>query len=133
MLHGASIVTNDLDIAIPTNFDNDLALMRALEPFRPESLDLNSTEFGVWDERPRLGPVTSLTTTVGHLDIIRILLGIDDFEGLIHRSMTFDLAEQQIQVASINDLIKMRKAAGRPKDQPHIKQLLALQKLNTKH
>jgi hypothetical protein len=34
-----------------------------------------------------------------------------------------------MQVASLDDLIAMKRAANRPKDQPHIFKLLALKKL----
>ena len=50
------------------------------------------------------------------------------FEGLWSRSRTIDLGSLKVQVASIDDLIVMKRAVGRPQDLADIEALEALKK-----
>ena len=54
---------------------------------------------------------------------------MDSFDGLWERSATIEIYGISVQVASIADLLSMKRAANRPKDQNHILELLELQKL----
>lgn len=45
------------------------------------------------------------------------------------RAAILELVEGNVRVASIEDLIAMKRAAGRPKDQQHLLELLDLQQL----
>ncbi len=71
----------------------------------------------------------SFESMVGHVDILRVLPEIDSFEGLFDRSIVKILGGEQLRVASIDDLIKLKTAAGRPKDLDHIRHLQALKKV----
>ncbi len=50
--------------------------------------------------------------------------GVDNFEGLWARADTMEMFGLAVRVASIEDLIAMKRAANRPKDQVHILELL---------
>lgn len=71
----------------------------------------------------------TLETSVSPVDILSDIPGIDSFEGLWERSVVRPLYGLAVHVASVDDLISMKRAANRPKDQNHILELLALKKL----
>lgn len=54
---------------------------------------------------------------------------MSSFENMWERAMEINLGGFTVRVASIDDLIAMKQAANRPKDQAHIYKLLALKKL----
>jgi predicted nucleotidyltransferase len=129
ILHGASTVTYDLDLAIALDSVNGAAVIKALRPFRPYPPQLESAKHFVWDERSLFGAVISLATDVGHVDILRVLPEIDNFEGLYERSEVRHFWGDQFRIASIDDLILLKQAANRPKDREHIRQLEVLKKI----
>ena len=129
ILHGSSYVTFDLDIAVSTDGSNTLPIIQALAPLHPFPPQFGSADNFVWDERSIFGAVISLVTDAGLVDILRVQPGIDSFEGLWQRSEVREVAGLKVRVASITDLIAMKRAAGRPKDLDHIKQLEALKAL----
>lgn len=129
ILHGASTVTYDLDLAIALDTANGTAVIKALRPFRPFPPQLQSAEHFVLDERSLFGAVISLATDVGHVDILRVLPEIDNFEGLLERSEVRHFGGEEFRVASIDDLILLKQAANRPKDVEHIRQLEVLKKI----
>ena len=55
--------------------------------------------------------------------------GAEEFEGLWSRSIPMEVKGVPVHVASISDLISMKRAANRPKDQAHALELIELQKL----
>ena len=71
----------------------------------------------------------NLKTDLGPIDILPLPAGIDSFEGLWERSVAFDLGGFTVRVASLDDLIAMKQAAGRVKDQLHLLELQALKRL----
>ena len=131
ILQGSSYVTFDLDFAISKDDNDPAAVVRALAPFRPFPPRYGSPEHFVWDERSLTISVVDLITDAGQVDILRLLPGVDSFEGLWSRSELRTLAGLEIRVASIDDLIAMKTAASRPKDLDHIRQLIALKNLRS--
>ncbi|MBC8137253.1 MAG: hypothetical protein H8F28_15340 [Fibrella sp.] len=71
----------------------------------------------------------NLYTDLGEVDVMRQIPGVDSFDGLWERSALIDLGGFAVRVASLDDLIAMKRAANRPKDQAHLYELLALKKL----
>ena len=69
----------------------------------------------------------TLTTDVGDLDLLALPDGVDSFEGLWERADVMELYGMSVRIASIEDLIAMKRAANRPKDQRHLMELLDLQ------
>jgi hypothetical protein len=122
--HGSPLVTQDVDICHARG-DDDLdrlaaaltevhATLRGADPglpFRPDARTL------------RAGDSFTFATDVGWLDILGTPAGTTGYEDLARTADTFDLFGQRVLVASVDDLIRMKRAAGRPKD------LLALEEL----
>lgn len=61
--------------------------------------------------------------------LARRLAYIESYNTLKEHGSDIDLFGLPIRVAAIDDLILMKRAANRPKDQNHILELMALKKL----
>jgi hypothetical protein len=133
-LHGCAHITQDVDFSYARDRENLQALSKALR-------EKNARLRGVPEDLPfildeytfRNTQNLTLITDLGEIDLLAVPDGIDSFEGLLERSVAMDLGEDLedlvVQVASIDDLIAMKRAANRPKDQAHLYELLALKKL----
>ncbi len=126
VMHGGSTVTFDLDLAVALDESNGDALVEALAPFRPFPPQYGSPDGFVWDKRSFTGSVMSLSTTAGHIDILRVLPEVDSFDGLMERSKKMMVKGVPFLIASIDDLIAMKQAANRPRDRDHIEMLKAI-------
>jgi len=117
-LWGSPTMTNDVDICYdrqPANLERLAAALR----------DLGARLRGVDDEVPfRLDAATlargenfTFTTTLGPLDALGWPAGIGGFDDLAVNAVPFDLGEGLVvAVCDLDDLIRMKRAAGRPKD-----------------
>ncbi|WP_394793336.1 hypothetical protein [Armatimonas sp.] len=129
-LHGCAHITDDVDISYARDRENLKALANALENHCarlrgiPEDIPFVLDEFTFRNVQN-----LTLQTNLGELDLLAVPDGADSFEGLWERSSEMSLGEFAVHVASIDDLITMKRAANRPKDQAHIYELLALKKL----
>lgn len=122
--HGAPLVTQDVDICYARDDDNLVTLAAALaeahaelrgaDPGLPVRIDATTL---------RAGDAFTLTTDVGWLDLLGMPAGTMGCDDLARTADVFDLFGHRVLVASVEDLIRMKRAAGRPKD------LLALEEL----
>lgn len=116
-LRGSPTVTSDMDICYDRDPTNLEALARALK-------DLKATLRGADEDLPFLldartlaaGDHFTFTTTAGPIDILGTPAGTDGFGGLTQNATSFDVGGETVLVASLDDLIEMKRAAGRPKD-----------------
>lgn len=60
--------------------------------------------------------IPTLTTAKGDIDLLVHPDGAPEYEMLRRNATTMKLADREVQVASIDDLIAMKRAAGRPQD-----------------
>ena len=116
-LLGSPTVTRDLDICHARDAANLAALaavlaelhaqLRGVEPglpFRPDARTL------------RAGDSFTLVTDAGDLDLLGTPAGTDGYADLARTATRTDLGGTEVLVASVDDLIRMKRAAGRPKD-----------------
>jgi hypothetical protein len=68
----------------------------------------------------------ALTTSLGSLDILREPSGTRGYPELSANAKTFDVDGLKLRVTSLEDLIRMKEAAGRPKDRIELEVLGAL-------
>lgn len=129
ILHGGMHATYDSDLAVAADPENARALVRALAEFNPVPSHYPPGTGFVWDERSFHTDVVSLETSIGPLDLLRTLPGVDSFEGLWERSVTLTVSEVEVKVASLDDLLAMKREANRPKDVERILELEALRRL----
>lgn len=128
--HGSSYLTTDVDIAYALEPENVERLAAFLPTIHARVLGRPAHDNFVVDaatlQRVRF---LNLITDLGEVDVLREIPGVDSFEGLWERAVPMDFGGFTVRVASIDDLIAMKRAANRPKDQAHIYELLALKKL----
>jgi predicted nucleotidyltransferase len=130
--HGGDHYTQDIDISPVPDLENREVLAEFLRAHaaRPLGFPAHSS-FRVQADHLRLGRMRflNLKTDLGSIDILPLPSGIDSFEGLWERSVELDLGGFTVHVASLDDLIAMKTAAGRVKDQLHLLELQALKRL----
>ena len=130
-LHGSPTVTNDLDVCHDRPPANLKRLARALAEMEarlrlPDPAELVDTQI---DERllAATGNLT-LTTDFGVFDLLARPAGTDGYTDLIRSAERLKLgAGLGVRVASIDDLIRMKRASARPKDLIEVEILTALQ------
>jgi hypothetical protein len=82
-----------------------------------------------FDPHPALlGSVTvlDLTTRSGDLDVAAQPAGLPDYEAVAERAITMEVGGLTVLVASLDDIIRSKEAADRPKDRATLPILHAL-------
>jgi Nucleotidyltransferase of unknown function (DUF6036) len=128
--HGSVAFTQDLDIAYAADIGN-------LDRLGTVLVSLDARLRGVTDDVPfvpdgraiRRTRVLTLTTPLGSIDLLAQPDGAPVFEQLRSRAVRQSVAGVEVLVASLEDLIAMKKAAGRPKDLVAVEELEAIQRL----
>jgi hypothetical protein len=130
VLHGSSRATFDLDICFATDRTNLDALGEVL-------VGLDARLKGV-DEKAAFVPdaatlrrveVLTLDTAAGELDVLAKPSGAPRYDALRRRAERYDLGGFSVLVASLEDLIAMKQAAGRPKDRADVDELETIRRL----
>jgi hypothetical protein len=125
--HGSARLTNDVDIVYARDPENIRRLVAALKPHQPY---LRGAPPGLpfrWDEQTiRAGLNFTLTTTLGDLDILGEVAGGGTYEQLAPTSMEMDVFGARCRFVTLEQLIELKRAAGRPKDLEVIAELQAL-------
>lgn len=148
-LHGSATLTWDLDVCYARDEANLGALSAALVelraslrgapaglPFRPDPPTLKAglnftfaTKFGAFDclgeaaGRPRALSAAERGPTIASA------FGSFTYELLEPNAVRMRLGRQDVRVASLDDLIRMKRAAGRPQDIAEVERLDALREL----
>lgn len=129
-LHGSAHITDDVDVCYGRDAANLQALADALAPYHPSLRGAPAGLPFVLDVRSLKASLSfTLETDIGALDILGEPSGVSSFDGLWERAVIMEVHGLPVHVASIGDLISMKQAAGRIKDQGHILELKALLKL----
>jgi hypothetical protein len=133
-LHGSPLRTGDADIC-PARDPGDLErLARALSSIdaRIRAADAPAgLPFACDAEFLRRVEFLNLTTKFGELDIAFHPAGTRGYPELIERVQRYDLEGLVVPVASLEDVIRSKEAAGRAKDRealPTLRTLLAMQR-----
>jgi hypothetical protein len=126
-LLGSPTLTRDLDICHatePANLDRLAAVLRRL------NARLRGTDTDVPFQLDARGLASAdsftFTTDAGDLDILGTPAGTTGYDQLVLNAQPTDLDGLTVVVASVDDLIRMKWAAGRPKDLIEVEVLGAL-------
>lgn len=126
IVHGTAHITEDLDVVYARDAANLEAVARAIRPLNPR---LRGAPEGLpfrFDAKTlRMGSNFTLITEAGDLDLLGDA-GIGSFDDLWEAAEVFELEGHPVKVASLEDLIRMKRHANRAKDQPHLMALEAL-------
>jgi predicted nucleotidyltransferase len=129
-LHGSAYITDDVDVGYARDLDNLSSLARALAPLHPRLRGAPpELPFRIDLRTLQIGQNFTLETDAGNLDVLGDIPGSSSFDELWKNADEKPLFGFNVRVASIPDLISMKRAAGRRKDQDHLRELEALQKL----
>lgn len=130
LLHGYPRNTRDLDIAFAFDDGNLAALGTVLIKLEAKLRGVDSELPFVPDARTLQGvELLTLETSAGWLDVQRRTPGVSSYEGLRRRAERVDLDGVSVLVASPDDLIAMKRTAGRAIDQTDIAALEAIKRL----
>jgi hypothetical protein len=126
-LQGSPTVTADIDICYSREAMNLELLASALAGLdvRLRGIE-DAVPFNLDPRTSHAGDTFTLTTSDGDVDLIATPAGTAGFEALASTADTLELDNIEIPVASIDDLIAMKRAAGRPKDLIEVEVLEAL-------
>ena len=127
LAHGAARLTYDVDIVYARDPENLLRLATALQPYQPY---LRGAPPGLpfrWDDRTlKSGLNFTLTTTLGDLDLLGEVAGGGSFEELLPFTQELETFGVRCRFVTLEKLIQLKRAAGRPKDLEAIAELQAL-------
>ena len=126
--HGSARLTDDLDISYARNAANLARVVAALAPLRPY---LRGAPKGLpfeWTVATlRSGLNFTLTTNAGSIDLLGEIVGGGKYENLLPHALVITLFGAQVRLLDLPWLIRVKRAAGRPKDLEVIAELEALQ------
>jgi hypothetical protein len=128
-VRGSPVITGDIDICYSRDESNFQRLADALT-----ELGAKLRGRGIPDDLPfRLDAATlasgesfTFSTRAGSVDALGTPSGTAGYRDLSGGATRMDIGGRQVAVASVDDLIRMKRAAGRTKDLGHIEWLLAL-------
>ena len=125
--HGAPLVTQDVDVCHARDTEN---LDRLADALLEVNAELRGADRGVrfvLDAKSLAnGDAFNITTDIGAIDLLATPAGTSGYEDLVRAADPFDLFGHRVLVASIDDLIRMKRAAGRTKDLLAVEELGAL-------
>lgn len=126
-IHGSARFTQDLDIVYsraPLNLERLVRALAGSQPYlrgAPPGLPFH------WDARTlKMGLNFTLVTSLGDIDLLGEVPGGGSFEELSEHAETVEVLGLTCLCVDLPTLIRLKKAAGRPKDLEAIAELEAL-------
>jgi hypothetical protein len=128
--HGSRRLTLDVDIIPAPEEPNYARLAAALDELGAPALATDS-DFRDLDPRDSLdlarAKILKLATAAGDLDILNGAPGAAPYEDLRRRAVEVEVRGTPVQIASLDDVIAMKRAVGRPRDLRDIADLTDLE------
>lgn len=127
LAHGSSSVTSAVDVCYdlaPDNLDRLAAALTSMHA-RPRGggedvpFELDARTLGA-------GNAFTFVTDFGAVDLFATPSGTSGYGDLVAGATTMDFGGFEVQVVALDDLIRMKRAAGRPKDLIQVEILVAL-------
>lgn len=117
VLHGASLVTLDLDICCRFSRENLRRIEAAVKGLHPRHrLTANKLPFELTDELCDSLKNIYLNTDLGILDCLSEVAGIGNYEQVLRQSVSHSLSYGEFRMLSLDALIAAKSAVGRKKD-----------------
>jgi hypothetical protein len=125
--HGASRLTQDLDVVYARDPENIARLTSALAPFAPYLRGAPAgLPFRFDDATVKRGLNFTLTTTLGDLDLLGEIVGGGGFDALASETVELELFGLRCLCLGLRKLVEVKRAAGRPKDLEALAELESL-------
>lgn len=126
-LQGSSYITEDIDLAYERTRTNAKRIARALSPFKPRPRGFPDDLPFVFDDQTLMSAeVLTLTTSIGDVDLLASVKGIGDYAEVEAIADDIRYGDLEVRILSVDGLIRAKRAAGRPKDQPGLIELEAI-------
>ena len=126
-IHGSARLTQDVDFVYARNRMNIARLVAALKPCSPY---LRGVPPGLpfdWSEATiERGLNFTLTTALGDIDLLGEITGGGDYDALVPHSVYVEIFGCRCRCLDLPGLIRVKRAAGRPKDLETLAELEAL-------
>jgi predicted nucleotidyltransferase len=124
---GSPRITVDLDVVYARDSENMERLARALEPLDPYLRGApKGLPFRLDVPTLQRGLNFTLTTTAGDIDLLGEIAGGGRYEELAAGARTLRVFGLGVEVVTLEQLIRLKRAAGRPKDLEALAELEAL-------
>ena len=134
LLHGASLLTLDLDICCRFNSENLRRIEMAVKDSHPfHRLAANKLPLELTDELCSRLQNMHLQTDLGILDCLGEVAGIGDYEACLHRSVVKEMSYGKFHMLDLDAIIDAKVAAGRDKDLAAVRQLRAIKEKGSSH
>jgi predicted nucleotidyltransferase len=131
-LHGSAYLTRDLDICYERTPENIQRLVSALRTYHPRLRGAPEGLPFLFDvETLSNGMNFTLSTDLGDIDLLGHLSGLGEFPAVALDAISMPLFGGEYRVASLDSLIRLKRAAGRSKDLNVLPELEALKEINT--
>jgi hypothetical protein len=115
--HGAVRTTFDLDIVYRRTKDNIARLVQALRPLNPYLRGAPPGLPFVWEPRTVANGLNfTLITDVGEIDLLGEITAGGGYEQLVDHSVELQVFGGRCRCIDLHELIRVKRAAGRPKD-----------------
>lgn len=127
VLHGSSLVTDDLDLCAVLSPENIAKLRAALSDLHPVHR-ITHKKLSFLDHPTPGSRLVNLylETDAGVVDVLTEVMGVGDYARLRGSAVTIPLFGQMCPVISLDDLIAAKEAVGREKDLLAVKELRAI-------
>jgi hypothetical protein len=126
-VHGSARLTRDIDVVYSRRPENLARLVAALGPFEPY---LRGAPRGLpfrWDDATiARGLNFTLTTTLGDIDLLGEITGGGGFDDLRPHAHPVRVFDRDVLCLALPMLIRVKRAAGRPRDLEAIAELEAI-------
>ena len=134
VVHGSTLVTQDLDICSSMSVENIEKLRLILKPYNPIHRMNRSASLSFLEHPETLKGLNNiyLDTDLGVLDILSSTHPAGDFETIKKNSIQIQIYGHICNVISIEDLIKVKSAMKRPKDLQAVEELTKIKNLTEK-
>lgn len=115
---GSTLLTQDVDVCYARTRENMELLADALVELRAKLRGVDEDVPFLLDAKTlAAGQNFTFVTTAGGLDVLGLPSGTAGYDDLINNAVELELGEDLVvAVADLDDLIRMKLAAGRPKD-----------------
>ncbi len=115
-VHGHVRTTNDLDLIPEPSRQNLVRLVDSLHDLGARVLNSGSEDIAIDAGMLPRAPLWQFATDAGDIDVLHDAPGAVDFVELRGRALEVQLGDLRIPFAGREDLIRMKRAAGRPVD-----------------
>ncbi len=131
VVHGSTLVTQDLDICCSLSIENVERLRDVLKPYNPVHRMNPQNKLSFIEHPKSLDGLKNiyLETDLGILDVLSETQPAGDFQTIKKNSIEILLYNHKCRVISIDDLIKVKSAMKRPKDLQAVEELKKVKEL----